>query len=85
MKPNINLINAVFRIACGLTLLTIAGANFSKKPWCKGYVMYMFIGGLKAASGMLQFCPVTYVCQMTANEESNNNDKKSESATFNPS
>ncbi|BAO93274.1 hypothetical protein BSNT_07032 [Bacillus subtilis subsp. natto BEST195] len=32
MKPNISLINAVFRIACGLTIMSAASAKFTKKP-----------------------------------------------------
>lgn len=83
MKPNISLVNALFRIACGLTLLAIAGANYTKRPWQTGYVVYMFMGALKAASGILQFCPVTYVCQTAAREEAKNED--AESSTFNPS
>lgn len=83
MKPNISLGNALLRIACGFTLLAVAGAKFTKKPRCIGYIVYMFIGGLKAASGILQFCPVTYVCQTAAKDGSKNED--TESATYNPS
>lgn len=30
MKPNISLVNAVFRIACGLTIMSAASAKFTK-------------------------------------------------------
>ncbi|KFF56537.1 membrane protein [Bacillus subtilis] len=67
MKPNISLINAVFRIACGLTIMSAASAKFTKKPW---HLFYIFMGAMKAGSGILRFCPVTYMFQ---NSDSGNN------------
>ncbi|MCY7932008.1 MULTISPECIES: DUF2892 domain-containing protein [Bacillus] len=66
MKPNISLINAVFRIACGLTIMSAASAKFTKKPWCRMHLFYIFMGALKAGSGILRFCPVTYMFQSGA-------------------
>ncbi|MFN2747942.1 MULTISPECIES: YgaP family membrane protein [Bacillus] len=63
MKQNIGLFDAVFRIACGLTILSAAAAKFTRKPWCRMTLFCMFMGALKAASGILRFCPMTYVCQ----------------------
>jgi hypothetical protein len=80
MKPNISLGNALLRIACGLTVIAMAGAKFTKKPWCFGYVVCMFIGGLKTASGILQFCPVTYVCQ-TAGKDGSNNEENGDASS----
>ncbi|QXG62826.1 DUF2892 domain-containing protein, partial [Bacillus spizizenii] len=57
MKPNISLVNAVFRIACGLTIMSAASAKFTKKPWCRMHLFYIFMGALKAGSGILRFCP----------------------------
>ncbi|MFH0348199.1 YgaP family membrane protein [Bacillus vallismortis] len=66
MKPNISLINAVFRIACGLTIMSAASAKFTKKPWCRMHLFYIFMGAMKAGSGILRFCPVTYMLQNSA-------------------
>ncbi|WP_430792321.1 YgaP family membrane protein [Bacillus subtilis] len=71
MKPNISLINAVFRIACGLTIMSAASAKFTKKPWCRMHLLYIFMGAMKAGSGILRFCPVTYMFQ---HSDSGNNE-----------
>ncbi|MBG9768380.1 MULTISPECIES: YgaP family membrane protein [Bacillus] len=73
MKPNISLINAVFRIACGLTIMSVASAKFTKKPWCRMHLFYIFMGALKAGSGILRFCPVAYLFQ---NNDSDNNEQE---------
>ncbi|ADM36721.1 YgaP family membrane protein [Bacillus spizizenii ATCC 6633 = JCM 2499] len=73
MKPNISLVNAVFRIACGLTIMSAASAKFTKKPWCRMHLFYIFMGALKAGSGILRFCPVTYMVQ---NGASDNNEQE---------
>ncbi|MCY9376119.1 MULTISPECIES: DUF2892 domain-containing protein [Bacillus] len=73
MKPNISLVNAVFRIACGLTIMSAASATFTKKPWCRMHLFYIFMGALKAGSGILRFCPVTYMIQ---NGASGNNEQE---------
>ncbi|MDA7026793.1 DUF2892 domain-containing protein [Bacillus sp. CLL-7-23] len=63
MKQNIDLFDAVLRIACGLTILSAATTKLVRKPWCKMTLMCMFMGALKAGSGILRFCPATYLCQ----------------------
>ncbi|GED02988.1 DUF2892 domain-containing protein [Bacillus atrophaeus] len=76
MKQNISLLNAVFRIACGLTLMSAAAAKYTRKPWCKMTLFCIFMGGMKAASGILRFCPVTYMCQNAANTNHNEQREK---------
>ncbi|MGR6856039.1 YgaP family membrane protein [Bacillus halotolerans] len=68
MKPNISLINAVFRIACGLTIMSAASAKYTKKPWCRMHLFCIFMGAMKAGSGILRFCPVTYMFQNSSGE-----------------
>ncbi|MFJ5965877.1 MULTISPECIES: DUF2892 domain-containing protein [unclassified Bacillus (in: firmicutes)] len=63
MKPNLSLMEALIRIACGMTVCTVAGSLFSRKPWCKTLLLGVFLGGMKTASGILRFCPVTYMCE----------------------
>ncbi|MGE6631633.1 YgaP family membrane protein [Bacillus sp. NPDC077027] len=75
MKPNLGLMEAVIRIACGLTILTVAGSAFTRKPWCKMLLLSIFIGGLKTASGILRFCPVTFMCE---NQDSQTHKEKAE-------
>ncbi|KXZ17839.1 hypothetical protein AXI59_00900 [Bacillus nakamurai] len=77
MKPNISLLNAVIRITCGLTILSAAAAKYTRKPWCKMHLFCMMMGAMKAASGMLRFCPVTYMFQagMTNQSDSDHQEK----------
>ncbi|QHF56547.1 membrane protein [Bacillus subtilis] len=61
----------MFRIACGLTIMSAASAKFTKKPWCRMHLFYIFMGAMKAGSGILRFCPVTYMFQ---HSDSGNNE-----------
>ncbi|NQD49935.1 DUF2892 domain-containing protein, partial [Bacillus altitudinis] len=33
------------------------------KPWSKMLLFGIMLGGLKLGSGILRFCPVTYMCE----------------------
>ncbi|MDP4114365.1 MAG: DUF2892 domain-containing protein, partial [Bacillota bacterium] len=46
-------------------------AKFTKKPWCRMHLFYIFMGAMKAGSGILRFCPVTYMFQ---HSDSGNNE-----------
>ncbi|MBV2240582.1 DUF2892 domain-containing protein [Bacillus inaquosorum] len=76
MKPNISLINAVFRIACGLTIMSAASAKFTKSLGAECTSLHLY-GALKAGSGILRFCPVTYMFQNGAfgNNEQEHQDR----------
>ncbi|WMT28582.1 DUF2892 domain-containing protein [Bacillus aerius] len=63
MKPNLGLMEALMRIACGMALCTVAGSLYARKPWSKMLLLGIILGGLKLGSGILRFCPVTYVCE----------------------
>lgn len=76
MKPNISLLNAVMRITCGLTILSAASAKYTRKPWCKMHLFCMMMGAMKAASGILRFCPVTYMFQAGMNQDDSRQQEK---------
>lgn len=59
MMKNIGILNALFRIACGLTILAWCTAKMVKRPWKESYVFLAFLGAMKVGEGILQYCPVT--------------------------
>lgn len=65
MKPNLGLMEALIRIACGMTICTAAGSLYARKPWSKILLLGIMFGGMKLGSGILRFCPVTYMCGLT--------------------
>ncbi|MFS0655519.1 DUF2892 domain-containing protein [Bacillus sp. 179-C3.3 HS] len=69
MKPNIGLMEALIRIACGMTICTVAGSIYTRKPWCKMMLFSIMLGGMKMASGILRFCPVTYMCEQQSTQK----------------
>ncbi|MDX5486282.1 DUF2892 domain-containing protein [Bacillus pumilus] len=69
MKPNLGLMEALIRIACGMTICTVAGSLYARKPWSKMLLFSIMFGGMKLASGILRFCPVTYMCEQQDTHE----------------
>ncbi|MGG3926320.1 DUF2892 domain-containing protein [Metabacillus fastidiosus] len=63
VRPNIGIVNAMIRIACGLTLLSWSTIKYCKAPRRDSLLVVMSLAGLKVASGILQFCPVTFLSQ----------------------
>ncbi|EIT84888.1 hypothetical protein A374_13085 [Fictibacillus macauensis ZFHKF-1] len=66
MKQNIGIINAMIRIACGLTLLSMLTAKYTRKPYKGSYLMMMMLAGLKVGSGILRFCPATELMKQSS-------------------
>lgn len=59
ISPNIGILNALIRITCGLTFLSWAAARYSKKPWCKSYLVVIMLSAMKVAEGIVRYCPIT--------------------------
>ncbi|MFY4776983.1 YgaP family membrane protein [Metabacillus sp. RGM 3146] len=90
IKPNIGIVNALIRITVGLTLVTVAGAKYSKKPWRESLLLIIMLGAMKVGEGILRFCPVTLMFQRAAEskEESGFQSEANSSTgkdTYNPS
>jgi hypothetical protein len=74
-KPNIGLINALIRIAIGLTLLAWTTAKLVKKPWRDSYLVVAFLAAMKVAEGIVRYCPMTELFKIW---EKNNQQEKAE-------
>lgn len=61
ITPNIGIVNAMMRIACGLTMLSWATIKYAKSPRKESFLLIMFLAALKVAGGILQFCPLTFL------------------------
>jgi hypothetical protein len=59
VKQNIGMVNALVRIAIGLTVLAWSTAKLVKKPWCNSYLLIAFMGAMKVAEGIVRYCPLT--------------------------
>lgn len=58
-KPNIGTLNALIRIMVGLTIVSFATAKLVRKPWCFAPKLFVVLGAMKVAEGIVRFCPVT--------------------------
>ncbi|MDQ0272932.1 YgaP family membrane protein [Cytobacillus purgationiresistens] len=58
LKPNIGIIQALLRITCGLTIVAWGTAKFVKKPWQDRFLLFIMLGAMKVAEGIVRFCPV---------------------------
>lgn len=61
MRPNIGLINALIRIALGITAVSWATAKLAKRPYLTAPLIVSFLGAMKIAEGITRFCPLTYL------------------------
>ena len=59
ITSNIGIMNALMRITCGLTMLSILTAKMVKKPWKQSYWFIAFLAAMKVAEGIVRYCPMT--------------------------
>ncbi|KSU81218.1 MULTISPECIES: YgaP family membrane protein [Fictibacillus] len=86
MKQNIGILNAMIRIVCGLTMLAMLTAKYTRKPWKGSYVFMMTLAAMKVAEGILRYCPVTeMVKQGSELKDMDLNDITKEGNPINPS
>lgn len=57
-KQNIGIVNALIRITVGLTMISLSSAKLVRKPWCFSSKLFIFLGAMKVAEGIVRFCPV---------------------------
>lgn len=57
-KQNIGIVNALIRITIGLTMISLSSAKLVRKPWCFSSKLFIFLGAMKVAEGIVRFCPV---------------------------
>ncbi|WP_078394309.1 YgaP family membrane protein [Shouchella patagoniensis] len=57
MEKNLNLNQALCRLAAGLAILTFAGAKRSRQPSIFSFAL-VCCGALKTAEGILRYCPL---------------------------
>lgn len=58
MKQNIGTINALIRIKLGLVLFGCSATKLVRKPWCTWSNIFLWIGAMKVAEGIVRFCPI---------------------------
>lgn len=82
IKPNIGILNAMVRITAGFTLMSYCTIRALKRPYSDTNVLWIMIGAMKVAEGIVRYCPVTALVQtgMKANDG-----KKEQEQTINPS
>ncbi|MFC7372500.1 DUF2892 domain-containing protein [Fictibacillus iocasae] len=85
MRQNIGLVNAMIRIAGGLTVLAVYSAKFSRKPQKESYILMMMLGAMKVAEGVVRFCPVTELFHVTKEINEMKIDDIADSDIVNPS
>ncbi|MCD7034407.1 DUF2892 domain-containing protein [Metabacillus sp. GX 13764] len=66
VKPNIGIVNALIRITIGMTIVSIAGARYTKRPGKESLILLIMLGAMKVGEGILRFCPVTFMVQKAA-------------------
>ncbi|MBM7553411.1 YgaP family membrane protein [Thalassobacillus pellis] len=59
VKPNIGILNAMFRITGGLTLMVFYVIRSIKRPYDKPNLWMIMAGAMKVAEGIVRYCPVT--------------------------
>ncbi|HHY21793.1 MAG TPA: DUF2892 domain-containing protein [Bacilli bacterium] len=83
MKTNIGTLNALIRIACGLTMLAYSTAKMVRKPYSGIPFFIAMTGAMKVAEGIVRFCPLTYVFKQQIEEM--NKEFDDECVNINPS
>ncbi|MDA3130398.1 DUF2892 domain-containing protein [Aliibacillus thermotolerans] len=70
MKPNIGIVNALIRITCGLTMVTWAGAELTRRRSNGWHLFCVLMGAMKVGEGITRFCPVVeFMAQNESDEE----------------
>ncbi|WP_240376055.1 YgaP family membrane protein [Bacillus piscicola] len=59
MKPNIGLLNAYVRIACGLTMMAWSTPHLTRSYRSGRHLFCVMMGAMKVAEGITRFCPLT--------------------------
>ncbi|MGN1400282.1 MAG: DUF2892 domain-containing protein [Bacillus sp. (in: firmicutes)] len=62
-RQNIGTVNAIIRITCGLTTLSVATAKLVRRPMCISTIIWAAAGAMKVAEGIARYCPVTDMIQ----------------------
>ena len=88
LKPNIGILDALIRIAIGLTVLSYSTAKMVRRPYHQCYLWTALCGAIKVAEGIVRYCPVVALMQQTGvsitlqkengNIKSNDNNRSSE-------
>lgn len=88
-KQNIGILNALIRITIGLTMISLSSAKLVRKPWCFSSKLFIFLGAMKVAEGIVRFCPVVeamkfgkYMNLPVMSMLNKGNDKKQEAEPF---
>jgi hypothetical protein len=58
MKPNLNTVESIMRITCGLTGLAWGTAKKSRRCWSPIGIMITMMSAMKVAEGVTKFCPL---------------------------
>ncbi|KAB2331213.1 DUF2892 domain-containing protein [Cytobacillus depressus] len=88
IKPNIGLLNALIRITVGLTVLACASAKLVKCPWRQSNFLFVVLGSMKVAEGIVRYCPVTALCECGQEKMQEMKEEivgQSEMSSYNPS
>jgi hypothetical protein len=85
MKPNISLVNALIRIACGLTVISWSTARLARRPHHSSYLFMTMMGALKVAEGITRFCPLTLLMQNYTGDDLDSQHEKKELTMLNQS
>ncbi|YCA43997.1 DUF2892 domain-containing protein [Bacillus sp. JZ8] len=85
MKPNISLVNALIRIACGLTVLSWSTARLARRLHHSSYLFMTMMDALKVAKGITHFCPLTLLMRNYIDDDLGSEDKKKELTRLNQS
>jgi hypothetical protein len=72
VTQNIGIINAMIRITCGLTILAWCTSKLVKRPWGCSYMLIAMMGAMKVAEGIVRYCPLTALLQLTDNQSQQN-------------
>ncbi|WP_254901684.1 YgaP family membrane protein [Thalassobacillus devorans] len=81
IKPNIGILNALVRITAGFTMLSFCTIRALKRPYSDTNMLWIIIGAMKVAEGIVRFCPVTAIVQQTMQED----DQQEKDQAINPS
>lgn len=57
-RPNISTMNALIRITCGLSMLSLLTAKMVRKPWKQSYMLLAILSAMKVAEGIVRYCPM---------------------------
>nr|WP_066299030.1 DUF2892 domain-containing protein [Bacillus sp. FJAT-29937] len=77
VKPNIGIVNALIRITIGLSVMSCASAKLVKRPWRQSNFIWVVLGAMKVAEGIVRYCPVTdlYRCGQERMKGNNGEDE----------